>query len=267
MRTPLIAGNWKMNNTRAQAKALVEDLVPRIKDLRNVEVCVCPPYTALDATQQAIGDANVKLGAQNVFWEEKGAWTSQISADMLLDAGCTYVIIGHSETRGRFGTVDETLKSRLHYFGETDQTINTKAKVAFEKGLKPIVCCGETIDERKAGSTDQVIADQIRIDVAGLSDAQVQELVIAYEPVWAIGTGEVCDSDEADRVCGMIRGVVGEMYGQSAADAVRILYGGSMNDKNAAELLAKEHIDGGLVGGAALKAESFSVICKAAAAQ
>ncbi|MEJ5296484.1 MAG: triose-phosphate isomerase [Armatimonadota bacterium] len=264
MRTPLIAGNWKMNNTRAQARELMAALIPLVKGLQGVEICVCPPFTALDATLQAIGDSGIRLGAQNTFWEEKGAWTSQISPEMLVEAGCTYVIIGHSETRGRFGTVDETLASRLGYFGETDATINAKAKLALAKGLVPIICCGETIDERRAGRTDDVVRGQIRACLEGLTPEQIAGLVIAYEPVWAIGTGEVCESGEADRVCGLIRHTVREMAGDAAADSVRVLYGGSVNDKNAAELLAKPEIDGALVGGASLKADSFSVICKAA---
>jgi len=265
LRTPLIAGNWKMNNNRAQARELVEALAPLVKGLEGVEVCVCPPFTALDAAGAAIGDSGIKLGGQNVFWEEKGAWTSQVSPDMLLDVGCTYAIMGHSETRGRFGTVDEALASRLSYFGETDQTINVKAKFVLAKGLVPIVCCGEMIDERKAGKTDEIVSGQIRACLDGLTAEQVAGLVIAYEPVWAIGTGEVCESNEANRVCGLIRETVRDMLGDAAADAVRILYGGSMNDKNAAELLAKPDIDGGLVGGASLKADSFAVTCRAAA--
>ena len=255
-----------MINTREQARELVSALAPQVKGLSGVEVCVCPPFTALEAAKAAIGDSGIALGAQNVFWEEKGAWTSQVSPDMLLDAGCKYAIIGHSETRGRFGTVDETLATRLAYFGETDQTINAKAHFIMGKGLLPIICCGEMIDERKAGKTDEIVSGQIKACLAGLSAEQVAALVIAYEPVWAIGTGEVCESEEANRVCGVIRETVRGAFGDSAADAVRILYGGSMNDKNAAELLAKPHIDGGLVGGAALKADSFATICKAAAA-
>ncbi len=264
LRTPLIAGNWKMNNTRAAAEALVGGLVPLVKDLVDVEVCVCPPFTALDAARKAIGDSGIQLGAQNVFWEEKGAWTSQISPDMLLDAGCKYAIVGHSETRGRFGTVDETLASRLSYFGETDATINVKAKFMLAKGLIPIVCCGETIDERKTGKTDEVISGQIKACLSGISADEIEKLVIAYEPVWAIGTGEVCETAEANRVCRMIRQTVRESFGADAGNGVRILYGGSMNDKNAEDLLEQSEIDGGLVGGAALKAESFGVICKAA---
>ncbi|MDO8682498.1 MAG: triose-phosphate isomerase, partial [Armatimonadota bacterium] len=197
-------------------------------------------------------------------WKEQGAWTSQISPLMLTDVGCKYVIIGHSETRGRLGSVDAELEKVLSYFSETDETINMKAKTAFAHGLTPIVCCGELLEERKAGKTDEVVAAQIRKDIAGLSEDQVKSIVIAYEPVWAIGTGEVCDSDEANRVCGVIRQVVGQMYGQSAADSVRIQYGGSVKPDNANELLHKPHIDGALVGGASLKADDFTAIIKGA---
>lgn len=264
VRTPLIAGNWKMNNTRAASRELIEGLKPLMKELVDVEVCVCPPFTALDATKDAIGDANIMLGGQNVFWEEKGAWTSQISPEMLLDVGCKYAIIGHSETRGRFGKVDDTLASRLHYFGETDKTINAKAHFIMAKGLIPIICCGETIDERKAGETDNVISGQIKTCLEGFTAEQIEKMVVAYEPVWAIGTGEVCETEEANRVCRMIRQAIREGFGADAGNGVRILYGGSMNDKNAEELLEQSEIDGGLIGGAALKADSFGAICKAA---
>ncbi|MCC6485663.1 MAG: triose-phosphate isomerase [Armatimonadetes bacterium] len=264
MRTPLIAGNWKMHNAREQTRQLIGELKPLIDGLSDVEVCVCPPFTVLAVASETIGDAEISLGAQNVFWEEKGAWTSQISADMLLDVGCRYAILGHSETRGRFGKVDDLLAGRLHYFGERDDTINIKARVCLAKGLTPIICCGETIDERQAGKTDDIISSQIRACLDGLTPDQIETLVIAYEPVWAIGTGEVCGSDEANRVCRLIRQTVRDNFGTDAGNGVRILYGGSMNDKNAEELLEQSEIDGGLIGGAALKADSFATICKAA---
>ena len=265
MRTPLIAGNWKMNNTRVEARALISALIPQIDGAKGAEALVIPPFTALDATGAAIGSANIALGAQGVFWEEKGAWTTQVSADMLLELGCKYALMGHSETRGRFGKVDDTLTSRLHYFGETDKTINAKAKFVLAKGLTPIICCGEMIDERKAGKTDAVISGQTKTCPGGLTAEQGGGLVIAAEPVWAIGTGETCDAEEANRVCGMIRKTVADSFGAAAAEKVRILYGGSMNEKNCAELLAKPDIDGGLIGGAALKADKFSVIVNTAA--
>ena len=263
-RTPIIAGNWKMHKTVLEAVELVNALISANEDVKGVEIVVCPPFTALWPVRQAGVDTNIELGAQNIFWETKGAWTSQIAPGMLTDVGCKYVIIGHSETRGRFGTVDAELEKVLSYFGESDQTINKKVKAAFEAGLTPIVCCGEMLDERKAGKTDDVIASQIRADIAGLTVEQVKTLVIAYEPVWAIGTGEVCDTQEANRVCGMIRGVVKDMYGAEAAESVRIQYGGSVKPDNAADLLHQSDIDGALVGGASLKSEDFTAIIKAA---
>lgn len=263
-RTPIIAGNWKMHKTVLEAVQLVNELIDSTKDVKGVEVVVCPPFTALWPVNQALAGEHIKLGGQNVFWETKGAWTSQIAPQMLTDVGCKYAIIGHSETRGRFGTVDAELEKVLSYFGESDATINKKVKAAFAAGLTPIVCCGEMLDERKAGTTDRVIADQIKVDIGGLTDDQAKSLVIAYEPVWAIGTGEVCDTPEANRVCGMIRGVVKEMYGDAAAEAVRIQYGGSVKPDNAYDLLHSSDIDGALVGGASLKSEDFTAIVKAA---
>jgi triosephosphate isomerase len=263
-RTPIIAGNWKMHKTVLEAVELSNAIVSATEDVKGVEIVVCPPFTALWPVRQAIVDTNVELGAQNIFWEAKGAWTSQIAPGMLKDVGCKYAIIGHSETRGRFGTVDEGLSKVLSYFGESDETINKKVKTAFAAGITPIVCCGEMLDERKAGKTDEVIEKQIRGDIAGLTQEQAKSLVIAYEPVWAIGTGEVCDSTEANRVCGMIRGVVKDIYGAEAAEAVRIQYGGSVKPDNSNELLHKPEIDGALVGGASLKADDFVAIVKSA---
>ncbi|MDO8671388.1 MAG: triose-phosphate isomerase [Dehalococcoidia bacterium] len=264
MRTPIIAGNWKMHKTVKEALDLVETLSQSTADVSGVEIVVCPTYTSLSAVGCAVGGTNIELGAQGMFWKEQGAWTSQISPLMLTDVGCKYVIIGHSETRGRFGTVDAELEKVLSYFSETDETINLKVKAAFAHGLTPIVCCGEMLGERKAGSTDEVIAAQIRKDLADLSEDQAKSLVVAYEPVWAIGTGEVCDSPEANRVCGLIRQVAATMYGRSVGDAVRIQYGGSVKPDNAADLLHKPHIDGALVGGASLKAEDFTAIIRGA---
>lgn len=264
VRTPIIAGNWKMHKTVLETVELINELIGSTEDVKGVEIVVCPPFTSLYPAQQTLAGEKIELGAQNIFWETKGAWTSQIAQGMLKDLSCKYVIIGHSETRGRFGTVDEKLEKVLSYFGETDETINRKVKAAFGAGITPIVCCGEMLDERKAGRTDEVIEKQIREDIAGLSADQAKSLVIAYEPVWAIGTGEVCDSPEANRVCGMIRGVVKNMYGAEAADAVRVQYGGSVKPDNAAELLHQSDIDGALVGGASLKADDFTAIVKAA---
>lgn len=264
-RKPFIAGNWKMNKTIGEGKALAEELVEAIGGIDNVDVAICPTFVSLAKVGKKIKDSNITLGAQCCFWKESGAWTSQIAPSMLVDAGCKWVIVGHSETRGRFGTVDEELGKVLDYFGEKDVTVNMKAKAAFAAGLIPIIACGELLSEREAGTTDQVITAQMKTDLAGFTKEQAMQMVIAYEPVWAIGTGQVCESDEADRVCGVIRGIVKDMYGADVADTVRIQYGGSVNDKNAAELLGKPNIDGALVGGAALKADAFATIVKAAA--
>jgi len=264
MRKPFIAGNWKMNKTIGEGVALVEELKPLVAGISDVDIAVCPSFVALAKIGEAIKGSNIMLGGQNTFWKESGAWTSQVSPQMLVDAGCQWVIIGHSETRGRFGTVDEELSKVLSYFGEQDLTVNMKAKAAFASGLKPIIACGELLSEREAGKTDEVIVGQMKIDLEGFTKEQATQMVIAYEPVWAIGTGQVCDATEADRVCALIREVVSDMYGSDVAEAVRIQYGGSVNPANAAELLHKPNIDGALVGGASLKAADFAAIVKAA---
>lgn len=261
-RKPIIAGNWKMHKTVSEAVDLAEEVAAGSCDIENVDVVVCPTYTALYAVSQKLKGTTVGLAAQDVHWKEQGAYTSRISPMMLVDVGCKYTIIGHSETRGRFGKPEAELA--VNYYGETDETVNLKAKAAIAAGLTPIICCGETLDERKAGNTDSVIAGQIRKDLEGLTVGQIAALVIAYEPVWAIGTGEVCDTPEANRVCGMIRGVVAEIAGQDAANAVRIQYGGSVKPDNAAELLSQSDIDGALVGGAALKSSDFLAIVRSA---
>jgi triosephosphate isomerase len=263
MRLPIIAGNWKMHKTIAEATALVEDLKPRIAGA-GATVVVCPPYTALAAVKTAIAASAIHLGAQDVFWKESGAYTGQIAPGMLRDLGCEYVIIGHSETRGRFGVpepgMDETVRA---HFGESDATVNLKVKAALAAGLIPIVCCGELLSERKSGQTDSVVRGQIEQGLADLSPEQVAGLVIAYEPVWAIGTGEVCPPDEANRVCGVIRTAVRDLWGTGAAESVRIQYGGSVKPDNAAALLHQPEIDGALVGGACLKATDFAAVVTA----
>jgi triosephosphate isomerase len=265
VRVPIIAGNWKMNKTVAEAMELVAALRPRVAEIAGVMVVVCPPYTALAATHTALSGSAIHLGAQDLFWKESGAYTGQVSATMLRDIGCAYVIIGHSETRGRFGVPEPEMTSEiLAHFGESDATVNLKAKAALASGLIPIVCCGELLAERRAGQTDAVVRRQIERGLAGLTAEQVSSMVLAYEPVWAIGTGEVCASDEADRVCGVIRGQVRRQFGASAADAVRIQYGGSVKPDNAADLLRRPEIDGALVGGASLKADDFAAIVRAA---
>jgi len=264
-RRPFIAGNWKMNKTIAEGVALVEELKPMVAGVGGVEIAVCPTFVSLFTVKAALSGSDITLGAQDTFWKESGAWTRQIAPSMLADVGCKWVIIGHSETRGRFGTVDADLERVLAYFGEKDATVNMKAKAAFAAGLTPIVACGELLSEREAGNTDGVITAQMKTDLAGFTSEQAAKMVIAYEPVWAIGTGQVCDADEADRVCGLIRGIVAEMYGAEIAEGVRIQYGGSVKPDNAVELLGKPNIDGALVGGAALKASDFAAIVKAAA--
>ena len=242
MRKPIIAGNWKMNKTPLEAEALVRELIPLVADSQT-EVVVCPPFVCLPAVAALVAGTNIALGAQNLHFAPSGAYTGEISAQMLKELGVTYVIIGHSERR--------------QYFAETDETVNKKIKAAFEAGLKPIVCVGETLSQREAGITAEFVAMQTKLAIAGLSAEQVSSLVIAYEPIWAIGTGKTATADEANATIGQIRQAVRECAGE-AADALRIQYGGSMNPKNASELMSKPQIDGGLIGGASLKAEDFS---------
>jgi triosephosphate isomerase len=270
MRTPIIAGNWKMNGTLAQARPLVAGLLERLGG-RPADgggqpvVVVCPPFTALDAVGKMLAGTPVALGAQDMFWKDKGAYTGQIAPPMLVELGCEYVIVGHSEPRGRFGVPEPDFdKEILAYFGDTDAAINRKLLAAFSHGLTPILCVGETLSERQAHDTDSVVSGQLLLCLKGLSTHQSSGLVVAYEPVWAIGTGEVCPPDEADRVCGVIRAAVGRLYGPVAAEAVRILYGGSVKPANARELLLQSNIDGALVGGASLSPEDFAAIAAAA---
>jgi triosephosphate isomerase len=264
MRRKIIAGNWKMNKTCAEAVALINDLKPLVAGRPDVEIVVCPPYTALFVAHAALSRSAIGLGAQDVFWKEKGAYTGQVAPSMLRDLGVKYVIIGHSEARGRFGVpepdFDETI---LKHFGDSDASVNRKLKAALAAGLVPIICVGETIGERRAGQTDAVVARQTEGALAGIAAEAVPGLVFAYEPVWAIGTGEVCDAEEADRVCGLIGLTVEAIYGPEIGGQVRIQYGGSMKPDNAAELLAKPNIDGGLIGGASLKAADFAAIVAA----
>lgn len=264
MRRPIIAGNWKMNKTRAEAVALINELRPLVADRPDVETLVCPPYTALHVAREALSGSQIALGAQDVFWKEKGAYTGQIAPSMLVDLGVRYVIVGHSEARGRFGAPGPDFDGViLLHFGDTDASVNRKLKAALAAELVPICCVGETIVERKAGETDDVVRTQTENALDGVNEAAVPGLVFAYEPVWAIGTGEVCESDEADRVCGVIRATIGKLVGQSVAAAVRVQYGGSVKPDNAEELLAKPNIDGALVGGASLKAGDFAAIVNA----
>jgi len=255
-----------MNKTVPEAIALVGELVSKLEGVTGVDVVICPPYTALYPVNVAREGSSIKLGAQDVFWKTSGAYTSNISVAMLLDVGVEYVIIGHSETRGRFGVPEEGLTpDHLKVFGETDASVNLKAIAALSGGLLPIICVGETLAEREAGETDNIVRGQVEAALTEISGHLVAESVIfAYEPVWAIGTGKVCAADEADRVCGVVRQAVADLYDEATAEAVRIQYGGSMKPDNAAELLQKVNIDGGLIGGASLKAGDFAAIVAAA---
>lgn len=245
MRKPIIAGNWKMNNTIAETKALVKDLIPLVKDAK-CDVVICTPYTDLAAAVEATQGTNIKVGAENVHWAEKGAFTGEISAKMLVELGVEYVIIGHSERR--------------QYFGETDETVNARMKAALAAGLKPIVCVGETLEERESGKTEEVVTRQTVAAFKDIDKDELDNIVIAYEPVWAIGTGKTATAQDANATIGVIRRAIAGAFSDAVADAVRIQYGGSMNPKNAAELMAMPEIDGGLIGGASLKAEDFAKV-------
>ncbi|MFP4248903.1 MAG: triose-phosphate isomerase [Armatimonadota bacterium] len=267
MRKPVMAGNWKMNCDNDEAKALADGVTARGGQVEDALVILCPPATALSTVNASIANSNIKLGGQNMFWEEEGAFTGEVSAKMLLSCGCEHVIIGHSERRGRFGSVDEADAEDLDaVFGDTDATVNRKVRAALAAGLKPIICCGELLSERQDGNTDDVVASQVKAALDGVSADDAANIIIAYEPVWAIGTGETCEADEADRVCGMVRATVGEVFSQEIADSMQVLYGGSVKPANVEGLMATENIDGGLVGGASLDAESFGALIDAAAA-
>ena len=251
LRKAVIAGNWKMNKTRPEAKELLEAIKPLVANAEGkVEVIACVPYTNLETAVAATAGSNVKVGAENVHFEKSGAFTGEISADMLVEVGVEYVVLGHSERR--------------QYFGETDETVNKRTKAALAAGLKPIVCVGELLWEREANITEEVIARQIKLDLAGVSADDIKKTIIAYEPVWAIGTGKTATADQAQEVCAFIRATLAKLYGAAVADAVTSQYGGSMNAGNAAELLSKPDVDGGLIGGASLKANDFNTIVQAA---
>lgn len=244
-RRKIIAGNWKMNKTPSEAVALVNELKDLVKN-DNVDVVYCVPAIDIVPVVEAVKGTNVEVGAENMYFEESGAYTGEISAAMLKDAGVKYVIIGHSERRD--------------YFKEDDCLLNKKVKKAFEAGITPILCCGESLEQRELGVTMDWIRLQIKSDLADITADQVKNLVIAYEPIWAIGTGKTATSDQAQEVCQGIRSLIAEMYDAETAEAVRIQYGGSMNAGNAAELLAKPDIDGGLIGGASLKADFGQIV-------
>lgn len=249
LRKAVIAGNWKMNKNRAEAKALITDLKPLVADA-SCDVVICVPYTNLETALAATEGTNIKVGAENCHFEKSGAFTGEISADMLTEMGVEYVIIGHSERR--------------QYFGETDVTVNKRTKAAIAAGLNVILCVGEMLEDRENGITAELVAMQTKIALKDVSKEELKQVIIAYEPVWAIGTGKTATAEQANEVCAIIRSVITQMYDQAAADAMTIQYGGSMNAKNAEELVAQPDVDGGLIGGAALKAEDFSVIVKAA---
>ena len=265
MRTPIIAGNWKLNKTIEQAQDFVRELAPLIAETRHVDIVLCPVFTALNATAQAASSTRIKVAAQDVYWKESGAYTGEVSTSLAKDAGASYVVLGHSERRGRFGVPEPDLEGDAgRVFGDTDESVNKKLHAVLAGGLIPIVCVGETLSERQSGKTDEVVSAQVKAALHGVNLDQVQFLVLAYEPVWAIGTGETCAPDEADRVCGVVRQAATEALGDDASGIVRVQYGGSVKPDNAQDLLSRPNIDGALVGGASLKADSFAAIVNAA---
>jgi len=245
-RRPILAGNWKMNMTATQARDLATKLIPLVSSVKDRDIVLAPTFTSLQTVAEAIKGTNMALAAQNLYWEDKGAFTGEISAEMLLDAGCKYVIIGHSERR--------------QFFGETDETVNKKVRQALNKGLLPIVCVGELLSEREAGKANDVIDRQITGALKGVTAVEMQKIVIAYEPVWAIGTGKTATPDQANEIHAFIRQKVKAMYNMDVAEGLRIQYGGSVTPDNVSQLMAKPDIDGALVGGASLKPESFAAL-------
>ena len=249
-RRTVIAGNWKVNFTPAEATEFINTIKPMVAGKDNCDVIFCAPYVTIAAAMEAAKGSNIKIGAENVHFAPKGAYTGEVSAEMLKAIGVEVVIIGHSERR--------------QYFGETDETVNLRTKAALEAGLRVILCLGEVKEQRLSGITNEVVAMQTKLDLAGISAEQLKNVVIAYEPVWAIGTGLTATPEQAQETCAVIRGVLADMYGADVAETVTIQYGGSMNEKNAAELLAKPDVDGGLIGGASLVPEKFTAIVDAA---
>ena len=249
-RRTVIAGNWKMNFTPAEAVAFINEIKPMVAGKDNCDIIFCAPYVTIAAALEAAKGSNIVIGAENVHFAPKGAYTGEVSAEMLKAIGADTVIIGHSERR--------------QYFGETDETVNLRTKAALAAGMRVIVCMGEVKEQREAGITNEVCAMQIKLDLAGIPAEDMKNIVIAYEPVWAIGTGLTATPEQAEETCGVIRDVLVELYGKEVAEATTIQYGGSMNDANAADLLAKPNIDGGLIGGASLVAKKFTAIVDAA---
>ena len=250
MRRTVIAGNWKMNMTPSETRAFIKELAPMVKGLDKCDVVLCVPYVDIEAAVESSKGTNIKIGAENVHFAESGAYTGEISAKMLTEIGAEYVVIGHSERR--------------QYFGETDETVNLRTKAALKAGLKVILCLGEVKEQRLSGITNEVVSMQTKLDLAGVTLDELKNIIIAYEPVWAIGTGLTATPDQADETCGVIRSVIAELYGNDAAEEITVQYGGSMNDANAKELLRKANVDGGLIGGASLKTDKFTAIVKAA---
>ena len=246
MRKVIVAGNWKMNKTPREAIELIETLKPLVSEREDVEVVFCPPFISLMVAVEAVKGTNIKIGAQNMYFEENGAYTGEVAPDMIAECGVEYVILGHSERR--------------QYFGETDESINKKVTQAFEHGLKPIICVGETLEQREQGITEDLVRLQTKIALKDISKEDAKKAVIAYEPVWAIGTGKTATSVQAEEVCAAIRRVLSEIYDEETAGEIRIQYGGSVNAGNAAELFAMPNIDGGLVGGASLKADFAKIV-------
>jgi len=245
MRRPMMAGNWKMNKTPGEAVHLTHAIVAAVDGVSNVDCVICPPFVALSTVHLAAQGTGLSVGAQNMHWAENGAYTGEISAPMLKDLA-SYVIIGHSERR--------------QYFAETDETVNQKTHTAFAHGLIPIVCVGESLTQNQAGETQAMVSWQVQAALQDLSAEQVELLVIAYEPIWAIGTGLAATAEQAGDICGLVRNVVGELYGKDVANTVRVLYGGSTNEKNIGEIMQQPDIDGALIGGASLKAESYGAM-------
>ena len=250
MRRTVIAGNWKMNMTPSETKKFITELAPMVAGLDKCDVVLCVPAIDIPAAVEAARGTNVKIGAENVHFKESGAYTGELSAKMLVEAGVEYVVIGHSERR--------------QYFGETDKTVNLRTLAALNAGLKAIVCVGETLEERELGYTETLLKYQTKMALTNVTAEQLKHVIIAYEPVWAIGTGVTATADQADEGNGFVRAAVAEAYGTDAAEAITVQYGGSMNDANAAELLSKANVDGGLIGGASLKTDKFTAIVKAA---
>ena len=250
MRKTVIAGNWKMNMTPTEAAAFIRELAPMVEGKNKCDIVLCVPFVDIATAVEAAKGTNIKIGAQNVHFKESGAYTGEISAAMLKETGVDYVIVGHSERR--------------QYFAETDETVNLRTKAALAAGLTVILCLGELLEARQSGITAEIVSMQTKLDLAGIPAEDLSRVIIAYEPVWAIGTGLTATPEQADEACGIIRSVVADLYGKDAADALVIQYGGSMNEKNAADLLAKENVDGGLIGGASLKTDKFTAIVDAA---